>query len=137
MSRNLPERCISVLILFFSSLTLTFAQSGTTSLRGTVTDPANAVIADATITLSSAEIAVNLTTQTDKNGFYQFQAVRPATYVMTVSASGFATFKQSDLVLLVSTPATSDVKLQLASGTTTVEVQATSQGFNTQDATIG
>ncbi len=101
MTRNLLERCICVLILLLSSVTLTFAQSGTTSLRGTITDPAGAVVPDATITLSSAEIAVNLTTQTDKNGFYQFQAVRPATYVMTVSASGFATFKQSDLVLRV------------------------------------
>ncbi len=101
MTRNLPERCICVLILLLSSVTLTFAQSGSTSLRGTVTDPAGAVVPDATIILSSAEIAVNLTTQTDKNGFYQFQAVRPATYVMTVSASGFATFKQSDLVLRV------------------------------------
>jgi hypothetical protein len=137
MSRNLPERCICVLILLLSSVTLTFAQSGTTSLRGTVTDPAGAVVPDATITLSSAEIAVNLTTQTDKSGFYQFQAVRPATYVMSVTASGFAVFKQSGLVLLVSTPATSDVKLQLASGTTTVEVEAATQTINTQDATIG
>jgi hypothetical protein len=137
MTRNLPERCICVLILLLSSITLTFAQSGTTSVRGTVTDPAGAVVPDATIILSSAEIAVNLTTQTDKNGFYQFQAVRPATYVMTVSASGFAIFKQSDLVLLVSTPATSDIQLQVASGATTVEVQAATQTINTQDATIG
>src|SRR6266404_4935033 len=137
MTRNLPERCICVLILLLSAVTLTFAQSGTSSLRGTVTDPAGAIVPDATIILSSAEIAVNLTTQTDKNGFYQFQAVRPATYALTVTATGFAIFKQSGLELLVSTPATSDVKLQLASGTTTVEVQAASQTVNTQDATIG
>src|SRR6267143_5874510 len=137
MTRNLPERCICVLILLLSAVTLTYAQSGTSSLRGTVTDPAGAIVPDATITLSSAEIAVNLTTQTDKNGFYQFQAVRPATYALTVTATGFAIFKQSGLELLVSTPATSDVKLQLASGTTTVEVQAASQTVNTQDATIG
>src|SRR5258708_2871293 len=137
MTRNLPGRCICVLILLLSAVALTFAQSGTSSLRGTVTDPADAVVPHAMLTLSRDEIAVNLTTQTDKNGFYQFQAVRPATYVMTVSASGFASFKQSDLVLLVSTPATSDVKLQLASGTTTVEVEASTQTINTQDATIG
>src|SRR5260221_12640997 len=137
MSRNLPGLCVCVLILLLSSVTLTFAQSGTTSLRGTVSDPAGAVVPDATITLSSAEIAVNLTTQSDKNGFYQFQAVRPATYVLTVTATGFAVYKQSGLELLVSTPATSDLKLRLASGTTTVEVQAASQTVNTQDATIG
>jgi len=52
-----------------SAVTLTFAQSGTSSLRGTVTDPAGAIVPDATITLFSAEIAVNLTTQTDQERF--------------------------------------------------------------------
>jgi len=137
MTRNLPERSLFFLILFVSLTTLAFGQSSTTSLRGTVTDPMGAVIPGATITLASADIAVNLTTQTDKSGYYQFQEVRPATYVLTVNASGFAPFKQSGLALLVSTPATSDIQLQVASGTTTVEVQATTQTLNTQDATIG
>ncbi len=114
-----------------------FAQTGSTSLRGTVMDPNGSVVPGAQVTLASPEIGVNLSTQTDKNGFYQFQDVRPATYVLTVSASGFATFKQNGLVLLVSTPATSDIKLQIASGITTVEVEAAAQTVNTQDATLG
>ena len=138
MSRNLPERIIFVLIaLFLSSATLSFAQSGTTSLRGTISDPAGSVVPDASLTLSSLEIGVTLSAHSDKNGFYQFLDVRPATYVLTVNASGFAPFRQSGLVLLVSTPATSDVQLQIASGATTVEVQASSQTVNTQDATLG
>src|SRR5208282_2353057 len=75
--------------------------------------------------------------QTDKNGLYQFQDVRPATYVLTVSAAGFATYKLNGVVLLVSTPATNDIKLQIATGVTTVEVEASSQTVNTQDATLG
>jgi len=138
MTRNLPERLFLALILLLSSFaTSTFAQSGTTSLRGTVSDSSGGVVPGASVNLASPEIGVNLTTQTDKNGFYQFQEVRPATYVLTVSASGFAPYKQSGLVLLVSTPATSDVLLQVASGTTTVEVQAATQTLNTQDATLG
>ncbi len=100
-------------------------------------DPNGLVIPDARVTLASAEIGLSLTTQTDKNGFYQFQDVRPATYVLTVSAPGFATLKKSGLALLVSTPATSDVQLQIASGMTTVEVQANTETVNTQDATLG
>jgi hypothetical protein len=114
-----------------------FAQTGSTSLRGTVMDPNGSVVPGAQVTLASPEIGVNLSTQTDKNGFYQFQDVRPATYVLTVSATGFATFKQNGLVLLVSTPATDDIKLQIASGITTVEVEAAAQTVNTQDATLG
>ncbi|MGC0777342.1 MAG: carboxypeptidase-like regulatory domain-containing protein [Candidatus Acidiferrum sp.] len=118
-------------------LTPGFAQTGTTSLRGTVVDPNGAVIPGAQVTLASAEIGVSLSTQTDKTGFYQFQDMRPATYVLTITAPGFATLKKSGLVLLVSTPATSDVQLQIASGMTTVEVQATLETVNTQDATVG
>jgi len=73
----------------------------------------------------------------DKAGYYQFQEVRPATYVLTVTAPGFATLKKSGLSLLVSTPATSDVQLQIASGMMTVEVQAAAETANTQDATLG
>ena len=127
--------CLGFFLLF--CLTPGFAQTGTTSLRGTVMDPNGLVIPDARVTLASAEIGLSLTTQTDKNGFYQFQDVRPATYVLTVSAPGFATLKKSGLALLVSTPATSDVQLQIASGMTTVEVQANTETVNTQDATLG
>ena len=118
-------------------LTPVFAQTGTSSLRGTVMDPNGAVIPNAQVTLANAEIGVSLNTQTDKNGFYQFQDVRPSTYVLTVSAPGFATLKKSGLVLLVSTPATSDIQLQIASGLTTVEVEAAAETINTQDATVG
>ncbi|MGB8495974.1 MAG: carboxypeptidase-like regulatory domain-containing protein [Candidatus Acidiferrum sp.] len=127
--------CLGFFLLF--CLTPGFAQTGTTSLRGTVVDPNGAVIPGAQVTLASAEIGVSLSTQTDKTGFYQFQDMRPATYVLTITAPGFATLKKSGLVLLVSTPATSDVQLQIASGMTTVEVQATLETVNTQDATVG
>ena len=137
MSRNLPERSFFVLILLLSCVTLTFAQSGTTTLRGTVTDTSGAVVPGAAVNLASAEIGVNLSGETDKDGAYQFREVRPSTYMLTVTAPGFAPFKQSGLVLLVSTPATSDVQLQVASGTTTVEVQAGTQTINTQDASLG
>jgi hypothetical protein len=127
--------CLGFILLF--CIAPGFAQTGSTSLRGTVLDPNGAVIVAAQITLASPEIGVNLSTQTDNNGSYQFQDVRPATYILTVTATGFATYRQSGLVLLVSTPATSDIQMQIASGLTTVEVQAATQTVNTQDASMG
>lgn len=137
MSRNLPERIFVFLSVFFTCVTLCCAQSGTTTLRGTVTDTSGAIVPGASVNLASAEIGVNLNAETDKDGAYQFREVRPSTYTLTVTAPGFAPFKQTGLVLLVSTPATSDIQLQVASGTTTVEVQAGTQTINTQDATLG
>ncbi|MGC0777819.1 MAG: carboxypeptidase-like regulatory domain-containing protein, partial [Candidatus Acidiferrum sp.] len=99
MKRVCSLFCLGFFLLF--CLTPGFAQTGTTSLRGTVVDKSGAAIPDAQVTLASAEIGVSLNTQTDKDGFYQFQDVRPATYVLTVSAPGFATLKKSGLMLLV------------------------------------
>jgi hypothetical protein len=124
-----------LLVLLFHSLAL--AQTGTTSLHGTITDPNGASVPDATVTITSSEIGVTLTTKSDKDGVYQFQEVRPATYVLTVTAQGFATIKQNNLILLVATPATNNIVMQLATVATTVEVSAATQTVNTSDATIG
>jgi len=134
----------SYLIVFLSSLALVLlqppqssAQGSSASLRGTVTDPKGAVIPGADVTITNADMGVTLTTQTDKSGVYQFKEVRPATYTLTVTAPGFAILKQNGLVLLVATPTTNDVTLQISTGVTTVEVTATQQTINTSDATIG
>ena len=99
-------RVFQILVLVLCSAVLAYSQSASTSLRGTILDPNGAVVPDAEIALSNPEIGANLSTRSDKNGFYQFQDVRPRTYVLTVTAAGFATFKQDGLVLLISTPAT-------------------------------
>src|SRR6267378_1568147 len=103
----------SLIALIISVLAVrgVLAQTGTTSVRGTVTDPHGASVPDATVSLTSSEIGLTLTARTDKDGAYQFLEVRPATYTMTVVAPGFATTKQTGLQLLVATPATNNIKL--------------------------
>jgi len=136
IKRLLGLLIVVVLVSLFSA-SMALGQTGNTSLRGTVTDPNGASVPDARVTLAAAAIGVTLETKTDKNGAYQFVEVRPTTYLLTVTAPGFATYKQSGLELLVSTPATNDVKMQLATVATTVEVTTSTQTINTTDATIG
>src|ERR1700751_2590877 len=102
---------LTLVLVFLFLCSISFAQTGSTSLRGTVTDTNGASVPDARVTITSEAIGVSLTTKTDRDGAYQFLEVRPATYVLTVEAQGFATLKQTDLVLLVSTPSTNDIKL--------------------------
>jgi hypothetical protein len=128
---------IAVLFIVLMGSTCVFGQTGTTSLRGTITDPKGATVPGANVTLSNPTMGVSLTTTTNKEGLYQFLEVRPGTYSLEVVAAGFATVKQSNLILLVATPATSDLRMSLATGTTTVEVTAALQTINTSDATIG
>ena len=113
------------------------AQTGTTSLRGTITDPNGASVGGAVVVITSPDIGVTLTAKTDKDGAYQFLEVRPSTYTLTVTATGFRTLRQSGVQLLVATPVTDDLKLDLGSVSTTVEVSGTALTLNTQDATLG
>jgi len=92
------------------------AQTGTSSLRGTITDPKGAVIPGATVTLSNPQTGYSRIVKSSDQGVYQFLEVPPATYSMQAKAPGFATTKQDNLPLMVNTPATLDVTLTVAGG---------------------
>jgi len=113
------------------------AQSATTSLHGTVTDPKGAVVAGATLTLRNEATGFSRTVQSDDQGSYQFLEVPPATYVLTATAGGFATIKRENVVLQVSSPATVNVALQVAASSVIVDVSGEAPIVNTQDATLG
>ncbi len=122
---------------FLAIGTLAFAQSATTSLRGTVADPKGAVVAGATVTLSNPATGFSRTAQTNDQGIYQFLEVPPSTYVIEVSAAGFATTKRDNVPLQVSSPATVNLVLQVQGGSVIVDVSGEAPMVNTQDATLG
>jgi hypothetical protein len=123
--------------LFLALSTLVWAQTATTSLRGTVYDAKGAVVSAATVILSNPATGFVRTTKSDGQGNYQFLELPPAKYDLTVNAAGFAAMKQSGLELQVATPATLNVNMEVAGGTVTVEVSSTAPLVNTQDATMG
>ncbi len=131
-------RAVALLAGFFLAFSVfTWAQTATTSLRGTVYDPKGAVVPDATLSIANPATGFSRTTKSDTQGRYQFLELPPATYDLTVDAKGFATVKQNGVVLQVATPATLNPAMQVAGGTVTVEVSGTTPLVNTQDATLG
>ena len=113
------------------------AQTGSSSLNGTVTDPKGSVISGAILTLSNPETGFARSGKTNDQGIYQFLQIPPSTYELTVTAPGFATKKQTNVVLMVDTPATLDVPLQVVGTRTVVEVVSTAPLVNTQEASLG
>jgi Carboxypeptidase regulatory-like domain len=81
----------------------------TTSVRGTVVDPSGKAVARATVVLANSESKIERTTTTEEQGEYQFLLVPPGTYRLTVTASGFRRYEQTDLQLLANTPTTANV----------------------------
>src|ERR1051326_7331710 len=111
--KGLLGLCAFFLLVFLVGAEVSLAQTGTTSVRGTVTDKSGGAVAGATVTLANPVQSLLRTTETGKNGEYEFQALPPGTYQLTVEKEGFRRFEQKNLQLLVNNPATADVALEV------------------------
>src|SRR6266404_4480648 len=113
------------------------AQTGTTSLHGTVTDKSGATVAGAKVSLDNSQQGLHREAITGSGGEYEFQAIQPGTYVLTIQAAGFRKYEQRNLQLLVNLPATTNVGLDLGTASEVVEVSAQTETLNTTDASLG
>ena len=113
------------------------AQTGTTSLRGIITDRSGATISGAKVTLSNAQQGSQREDTSGSSGEYEFLALQPGTYTLAVESSGFRKYEQTGLQLLVNSPSTVNVTLEVGSTTQTVEVSAQAATINTSDASLG
>src|ERR1051325_8162528 len=131
-----PLKHLLTSFLLLTVATLGLAQS-TTSLRGTVTDRSGAAVGNATVTLNSPERSFERTTSTTPEGAYEFTQLTPGAYSLTVDSNGFKKYQQKGITLLVNTPATANVALEIGARAEVVEVTAEAAVVNTQDASLG
>lgn len=112
------------------------AHAQVASLYGRVHDQAGAVIPGVSVTLVSAT-GVERTDVTDAVGGYRFLQLQPGKYRIKAELQGFKAAVYENLDLLVDTPTTLDLKLEVGGITETVTVEASAIKLNTQDATLG
>ncbi len=111
------------------------AQNATTSVRGVVTDPSGATLTGGTVTLTDVKTLEAVTQPINQKGEYSFYEVKPSTYQIKATVSGFSTLEQTT-ELLVSQPATINFKLRVGADVQSVDVTAAAT-LNFVDATIG
>ncbi len=75
------------------------AQTVTSSVIGTVVDPAGKLVAGAPATLTSAGTAAVRSAATDNTGTYRFPGVPAGTYTVTVREPGFKAAIETDVVV--------------------------------------
>ena len=114
-----------------------FAQAGTASLRGTVTDDQGGALPGATVTASSSATGAARTTVTDAGGVYQLLALPPGAYDVKVELSGFRTAVRQQVTLAVDSSSKLDMTLQIGSLSETVNVTTEVSPLNTTDASLG
>jgi len=85
---RLSLRALSVLVCLLLAVLGAHAQYRA-SIQGVVTDPDGAVISGATLTLTNLDTNQKLTATTNDNGIYNFNALPPNRYSLTVEAAGF------------------------------------------------
>jgi hypothetical protein len=127
---------LSILVILTVNGTV-FPQTSSTSLQGSVTDPSGSAIAGATVVLANSESKLERTMETGSQGEYRFFALPPGTYTLTVTAKGFSRYQQTDLQLLVNTPATANVPLKVGSASESITVTSEAPVLNLVDASIG
>ena len=99
------------------------AQSGNSSIQGTVTDSSGAVVQEAQILLTNTATGVVLSARSDSSGSYSFPSVVPGTYSIEFSKPSFAAYRVSRFEVFVGQRATENAALNPASSAT-VEVNA-------------
>jgi Carboxypeptidase regulatory-like domain len=88
-----------VFALALSSASLLYGQTVSSSLIGTVVDPADAAVVNAPVTLIDAQTKASRTANTDNAGTYRFLQVDPGTYNLQVKATGFKTLTQTGIIV--------------------------------------
>ena len=111
--------------------------SYTAQVRGTVTDPAHAVVNNAKVTLTNESTSIATTATTNASGEYVVNGLRPASYTIKVESPGFRGVVQKGLVLAVSQQATVDFALSLATTTESVTVTDTAPLLDTGTSSLG
>jgi hypothetical protein len=98
------------------------AQETTGGLEGTVTDASGGVVVGADVALTGTSLTGTKAMKADDHGNYRFVNLPPGQYTLTVTASGFQTFKRVDLMIGVGRLPTVKVTLQVGATTTAIEV---------------
>ena len=134
------HRCVRLavsliaLLLFFPAL-LSAQSVVTGGLTGIVTDPTGSVIAGATVNLQNQSTSELQSTTTGAAGAYQFTLLKPGTYVLSVSQTGFKQLTEKVEVLLGQT-ALASVKLEVGASSETITVTEQGALLQTEDANI-
>jgi len=132
---------ISLLVSVCTLLLLcggTKAQTGTSTIRGEISDAQGKVIGGATVTLKNPSVGFSRTQTTGVAGGYSFELIPPGDYVLEVEVKGFKKVVRN-VTALVGSVSTADLQLEVGSMNEVVQVEAGAAvvAINTEDATLG
>jgi Carboxypeptidase regulatory-like domain len=128
------------LLLAFAVLALcvgAFAQGGSGSLSGLVTDATGAVVSGVEVKLTNTATGEVRTTVTTPAGIYSFPSLPiVGTYTLEIAAKGFKSSKVQNIIVSVGTITSRDVKVEIGAATEQITVEAGQQIVETEDSAL-
>ena len=123
-------QAMSILTLACSSI---FGQTQSSSILGTIVDPAGASVPAAKVTITNQDTAAVHIQTTDSSGLFRITNIFAAAYSVKVEAKGFKVYNVSDIALGAGD--TRDLgKLSLALGTSSESINVTAEVASVQTA---
>src|SRR6267378_4615421 len=106
------------------------------AISGTVTDEASAAVAGADVSILNVAKGEKRTATTNDRGFYSVPNLVPGNYDVTVSASGFSTAVQKNLLIEVGQEVTTNIQLRIGDVSANVEIATEAVAVNTTSSTL-
>ncbi len=136
--KSLWTTTLRIVVLFGVALFALAAESnaqtaGTGSIQGVVTDPTGAFIQKAIVTVTNTASQTKHTDSTESNGLFSFPNLEIGTYTVEVVATGFQSYRQSNVALEVGSSIAVNVTMTVGTTDQTVEVQASGIALQTED----
>ncbi len=134
---NMMHNMWRTAILAVLTAALSLAQTSTSQISGTVSDSTGAVVPGATVTAVNEATGVSFKQVTTEAGIYAFPSLNVGTYTITVEMQGFKKYSRTGNTILVNTPLVADIRLEVGGAAETVQVEASAQQLQTNNAVIG
>ena len=112
------------------------AQISSASLTGLITDPSDAVVAGAKVTVRSQNTNLERSTETDSIGYYYFASLPVGVFELTVAKPGFGDLQET-ITLETAQKGRVDFKLSVTAVQSAVTVDAVAPQLSQQDSSVG
>ena len=117
--------------------TLASAQTDSGAIRVLVQDASSAAISGAAVKVTNVATGVQLSRTSESDGYATFSPIAPGNYVVDVDQPGFQKTHVTDLALDVDEHKLVRVSLQLASVSASVDVSASADIIQSEQASLG
>jgi hypothetical protein len=131
------NRVVLIMALAVAAATSMFAQRDLATLAGTVTDSTGGVVANAKVTITETSTGQVYEIATNAQGEFVRPALKPSTYTVSVTATGFKKTEQKDVILTQGERTGLNLVLTIGDIGQTVEISATSQLLQTESTQVG